>query len=225
MIWARVEERRNAPEVDKTGAEWIWSCGGGVNLQGQKFHFSSELPDTLAGIMLKGLQTFDETLFLFLNGKHSPFFDVLMYWASNEFFWIPLYILLFLFLFLRYKKFSWYILICVSLLIASSDQLSSNLIKNLVQRPRPSHVLSLAGRVHLSKAGAGGEYGFVSSHAANSFALALFLVLLLPRGNSAIKYLLIGWALLVSYSRIYNGVHYPGDVLCGILLGGMLAFI
>jgi undecaprenyl-diphosphatase len=175
--------------------------------------------------MLKYLQTLDEKSFLFLNGKHNAFFDVIMYWASNQFVWIPLYITLFIFLLHRYKKAAWYILICVGLMITASDQLSSGLIKNLVERPRPSHAVSLAGQVHLSDAGPGGEYGFVSSHAANTFALVIFLSLVLPREQRPLKYLLTGWAMLVSYSRIYNGVHYPGDVLGGILLGALLAFL
>jgi undecaprenyl-diphosphatase len=174
---------------------------------------------------MEQLLTLDEKLFLLLNRQHNTFFDPIMYWASNEFCWIPMYVLLFIFLLRRYGSFAWYIFICIALLITSSDQLSSNLIKNLVQRPRPSHAISLAGKIHLSEAGPGGEYGFVSSHAANTFALAIFLILLLPRQDRRIKYLLLGWAALVSYSRIYNGVHYPGDVLGGMLLGGLLAYL
>jgi undecaprenyl-diphosphatase len=175
--------------------------------------------------MMEQLLTLDEQLFLLLNRQHNTFFDPIMYWASNEFFWIPMYILLFIFFLRRYGSFAWYIFICIALLITSSDQLSSNLIKNLVERPRPSHALPLIGKVHLSKAGPGGEYGFVSSHAANTFALAIFLGLLLPPQDRGIKYFLFGWAALVSYSRIYNGVHYPGDILGGILLGGLLAYL
>ena len=175
--------------------------------------------------MLQHLRTLDERLFLFLNGMHNGFFDVIMYWISNPFTWIPLYILLFFVLYCRYGKFTWYVLGCVGMMIAASDQLSSNLVKNWVRRPRPSHVLRLVGRVHLSKAGPGGDYGFVSSHAANVSALTLFLVLILPREYNPLKYLLTGWAVLVSYSRIYNGVHYPGDVAGGALLGLLVVLI
>ena len=175
--------------------------------------------------MLHNLETLDQRLFFFLNGKHNAFFDFIMYWASDPYIWLPLYIGLAVYLYRYFRQAAFYLFFCILLLESLSDQLSSHLIKNWVQRPRPSHVEAYIPYIHLSKAGPGGEYGFVSSHAANSFALALFLALLLPRGNYAIKCLLIGWALLVSYSRIYNGVHYPGDVLGGILLGGMLAFI
>jgi undecaprenyl-diphosphatase len=173
--------------------------------------------------MLEYLEALDTRLFLYINGKHNSFFDVIMYWASNQFFWIPLYLILIVWLIRRFRKSAWYYIIIVILLEIASDQLSSNLIKNLVRRPRPSHVASLAPYIHLSAAGPGGLYGFVSGHASNSFALVLFLILTLPPACRNLKYAMAAWALLVSYSRIYNGVHYPGDVLCGALLGSLLA--
>jgi undecaprenyl-diphosphatase len=173
--------------------------------------------------MLEYLDALDKRLFLYLNGKHNSFLDVIMYWASNQFFWIPLYLILIIWLIRRFRKNAWYYIIIVILLEIISDQLSSGLIKNLVRRPRPSHVASLAPYIHLSAAGPGGLYGFVSGHASNSFALALFLILTLPPDYRKLKYAMAAWALLVSYSRIYNGVHYPGDVLCGALLGSLLA--
>ncbi|HEY4286551.1 MAG TPA: phosphatase PAP2 family protein [Puia sp.] len=175
--------------------------------------------------MLNYLNDWDTRLFLYLNGKHNGFFDVIMYWASNQFFWIPLYVCLFILLIRRFDKAAWYYFFCVALLEVASDQLSSQVIKDLVQRPRPSHVGSLAPYIHLSEAGPGGAYGFVSGHACNSFALAVFLILTLPPGYRLLKHAMAAWALLVSYSRIYNGVHYPGDVLCGAVLGVLLAML
>jgi len=175
--------------------------------------------------MLQNLGELDEKLFLLLNGKHNAFFDVVMYWASDQFFWIPLYLGLAVFLFRRLGKAVYYYYFCIALLITVSDQLSSNLIKNWIRRPRPSHVPALGSMIHLSEAGPGGLYGFVSGHAANSFALAIFLALTLPAAYNWLKHGMVGWALLVSYSRIYNGVHYPGDVLGGMLLGSLLAFV
>ena len=176
-------------------------------------------------VMLDYLDALDKRLFLFLNGKHNSFFDVIMYWASNQYFWIPLYLALSVWLIRCFRKSAWYFVITVILLEIASDQLSSNLIKDWVRRPRPSHTASLTPFIHLSTAGPGGQYGFVSGHASNSFALAVFLILTLPPGYRRLKYALAVWALLVSYSRIYNGVHYPGDVLCGALLGTTLAII
>lgn len=175
--------------------------------------------------MLEKLNSLDTKVFLFLNGKHSAFLDPLMYWASNKLFWFPFYALLIYLLIRWYKKRTALILVCIAVLITLSDQLSSHLIKNLVKRLRPSHEPALAGLVHLSKAGHGGMYGFVSSHAANCFALVVFLSLILDRRYRWIKYVLVFWAVLVSYSRIYVGVHYPGDVLCGALLGAGLGYI
>lgn len=173
--------------------------------------------------MWHNLQQLDEQLFLYLNGKHNGFFDFLMYWASNQFIWIPMYAWLVVLLWRRLGKAALYYYLFIAVLLVLSDQLSSHLIKELVRRPRPSHAPGLIGLVHLSAAGPGGLYGFVSGHAANSFALATFLLLTLPAGFRRIKYGLIAWASLVSYSRIYNGVHYPGDVLGGMLLGVLLA--
>jgi undecaprenyl-diphosphatase len=175
--------------------------------------------------MLQWLISLDTRLFLFFNGKHNPFWDFVMYWASDQFIWIPLYALLAYAIWRRERKAAILYFAVVVVLIVASDQLSSHFIKEWVRRPRPSHEAALSGLVHLSKAGPGGEYGFVSSHASNSFALALFLSLTLPAAWRQVKWVLLGWACLVAYSRIYNGVHYPGDVLCGALLGCMLAVI
>src|SRR5882757_2480666 len=106
--------------------------------------------------MLQNLEKLDEKLFLWLNGKHNAFFDVIMYWASNQFFWVPLYLWLAVFLFRRFKRVAYYYYFCIALLVTASDQLASQVIKDLVRRPRPSHVLELSTRIHLNKAGPGG---------------------------------------------------------------------
>lgn len=174
--------------------------------------------------MLARLNALDTRLFVYLNGHHSPFWDPVMYWASNKLFWLPFYALILFLIIRHYRKASLWVILCIGMLITLSDQLSSHLIKGLVRRLRPSHQPALAGLVHLSEAGAGGLYGFVSGHAANSFALAVFLSLILPRRFGWLKGVLWGWAVLVSYSRIYVGVHYPGDVLCGALLGALVGY-
>ncbi|MGK9126151.1 phosphatase PAP2 family protein [Olivibacter sp. SA151] len=169
--------------------------------------------------MLEDLKQFDTELFLAINGKHNAFFDTIMYWASDKLFWIPFYAVIVFFLVRIYKKFTIYILLAITVTITLCDQTASGLFKNLVKRFRPSHEPTLAGLVHLSEAGPGGKYGFVSSHSANAFGLVTFLFFLLPAKYNWLKIILLFWALLVSYSRIYNGVHYPFDILGGAVVG------
>lgn len=174
--------------------------------------------------MIEQIKEFDTRLFLYLNGKHNAFFDSVMYWASDKLFWIPFYILIIYLLIKIYKKQSIAILISIGILIAMCDQIASNLIKNTVKRLRPSHEPFLKDLIHLSKAGPGGQYGFVSSHSANAFGLATFLILLLPKEYNPLKWTLAFWAVLVAYSRIYNGVHYPSDVIVAAIIGMILGY-
>lgn len=169
--------------------------------------------------ILEYLNRVDTELFLLINGKHNAFFDVVMYWASDKLFWFPFYAVLIVFLVRIYKKFAIYILIAIAVTITLCDQTASGLLKGLVKRYRPSHEPALADLVRLSEAGPGGNYGFVSSHSANVFGLATFLFFLLPSKYNWLKIIVLLWALLVSYSRIYNGVHYPFDILGGALVG------
>jgi len=173
------------------------------------------------------LNSLDTQLFLFLNGQHNAFFDPIMYWLSDRLFWIPMYLLIVFLILRHYKIQGVVILLFVGIVIALCDQTASHLIKNLVLRLRPSHEPTLVGLVHLSKAGPGGLYGFVSSHAANTFGLATFLTFVLDKRFNILKYWIFVWAVLVSYSRIYNGVHYPGDVIVaagiGVLIGWAVA--
>ena len=121
------------------------------------------------------LKTIDTELFLFLNGIHNAFFDTIMFWLSDKLFWIPMYLLIIFLMIRRYKMRGVLMLLFIGIVIALCDQTASHLLKNLVQRLRPSQDPALTGLVHLSKAGPGGLYGFVSSHAANCFGLATFI--------------------------------------------------
>ena len=169
--------------------------------------------------MLEQLKSIDTGLFLALNSAHSPFFDIIMFWASERWIWIPLYIFFAWLLYKHYGKRAWILILMAGLAVTISDLTVVHLFKNVLLRLRPCHEPSLAGIVHLVNDHCGGKYGFVSSHAANSFALATFLSLLLGKKIRYFTLLIILWAVLLSYSRIYLGVHYPGDVIAGAIWG------
>jgi undecaprenyl-diphosphatase len=169
--------------------------------------------------MLEHLKTIDTDLFLAINGAHSPFFDFIMYWASDKWIWIPLYIFFAYLLFKHFGIKAWILVLMAGLTIVFSDLTSTHLFKEVFHRPRPCHEPALAGIIHLVNGNCGGKYGFISSHASNSFALATFLALLLGKKIRFFTPLILLWALLLCYSRIYLGVHYPGDVIVGAILG------
>lgn len=169
--------------------------------------------------MLDKINRIDTELFIIINSKHNAFWDTIMLLASDKFFWFPFYLVIIIILIKTYKKKSIIILLSIAFLVLLCDQTASKIIKPLVKRLRPSHNPELENIIHLSKTGAGGMYGFVSSHAANTIGLVTFLVILLPNRFNNLKTVLIFWAILVSYSRIYNGVHYPLDIIGGGLIG------
>ncbi len=117
-----------------------------------------------------------------------------------------------------------YVGIFIGLLFLISDQTSVKLFKDVFERLRPCHEIDLSGLVHVVD-GCGGKFGFVSSHAANSFAFAIFSGYLLKSNYKYILPLMLFWAALVSYSRIYVGVHYPGDIIGGAILGSIVGIL
>ena len=129
--------------------------------------------------MLNRLEQLDQSLFLALNGCHSPFLDNFFWMVSDKYIWIPLYLFLVFLIIRKYKKQSWIIILSAITVIILTDQISVHLFKNVFMRYRPSHNLDLQGLVHLVNGYRGGLYGFVSSHAANSFGIAVFTVLIL----------------------------------------------
>jgi undecaprenyl-diphosphatase len=169
--------------------------------------------------LFNAIKEIDTQLFVFLNSKHNSFFDVVMYWFSHKLFWIPLYLFFFYLAFKKTGKQVWLVALATGLLIFLSDKISVHAFKNVFQRLRPCHELLIQANVHLQNGYCGSMYGFVSSHAANTFALAAFLSLLFQNRYKYFTPLVFLWAFFVSYSRIYNGVHYPGDILAGGLLG------
>jgi undecaprenyl-diphosphatase len=171
--------------------------------------------------MIETLNRTDQQWLLWLNSHHTAFFDSLMTFISGKYEWIPLYLVLLVFIILRYRQKSLWIILALVLLITLSDQFS-NLLKSGIKRLRPCRDPEIGHLVQLVNNYCGGRYGFVSAHAANSFALATFVSgLFRKKWVSAGLFL---WAAIVSYSRIYLGVHYPGDVICGALMGMLLGW-
>ena len=168
------------------------------------------------------LERLDQQLFLFLNSYYSPFWDKVMHAVSSITIWIPLYVAILIYLGFRYKRKFIIILLFIILAAALADQISVHLFKNIFHRLRPCHEPSLEGMVHLVDGYCGGMYGFVSSHATNSFNVAIISLLLIRKRWFTISIIL--WALTVGYSRIYLGVHHPGDVICGSMLGALIGW-
>jgi undecaprenyl-diphosphatase len=170
--------------------------------------------------LLDQLVSLDRSAFLAINGLHAPWADGLMHAVSAMGVWVPLYLFLLYLLQRRYgwKGLAWSVPV-IALMIFFSDTGSVVLFKNTVQRLRPCHEPELKGLVHLVHDRCGGRFGFVSSHASNHFAIAAFMVGLLKGVPRWATPALLLWAALVAYSRIYLGVHYPGDVIAGALFG------
>jgi undecaprenyl-diphosphatase len=168
---------------------------------------------------ISAIKDIDTQLFLFLNSKHNDFFDGVMYWSSHKYFWIPLYVFFFYLAYRQVGKRVWLVALAAVFLILLSDQLSVHAFKNVFMRLRPCYDPLIASQVYLLNGHCGGSYGFISSHAANTFALAAFLSLFFRGKIKNFGFFVFMWAALVAYSRIYSGVHYPGDVIVGALLG------
>ena len=179
--------------------------------------------------MFEKIEKLDKDLLLFINSLNTPFLDDLMWQVSHQLIWIPLFVF---FMFTAYRLFTLKSLlffgIGVGLCFLLADRISVMAFKEVFLRYRPTHNLEIKDQIHtyLKSNGEhyyGGQYGFVSSHAANFFALATYLFMTL-KNTSKWWLLLFVWALLIAYSRVYLGVHYPLDVFFGGLLGLTIGF-
>lgn len=177
--------------------------------------------------MLEHLEKWDRELLMLINKYHSPLWDVMMLNFSERFFWIPFYVILTGIIVYIFRKQTWVILLLIAVMITFSELITTFYFKPQVQRPRPCHEELLKEELHLIKE-CGGKFGFISSHASNTFALATFVFLLFRRKNPAAYRwwsLMFLWSFTVSYSRIYLAEHYPGDVIFGALTGILLGVV
>ncbi|WP_242582481.1 phosphatase PAP2 family protein [Hymenobacter telluris] len=173
--------------------------------------------------MIEALKSLDNWLLLAANRHHAPWLDELMVFFTERFVWFPAYFVLLVVLAYLVGRRAWVLLPLLGATVALADIISSRLFKPYFARLRPCHDPTLSATLNMVN-GCGGQFGFMSSHAANAFALTVFMALVLPRRYRVAQWLLLVWAIIVSYSRIYLAAHFPSDVLAGALLGSLLAW-
>lgn len=171
------------------------------------------------------LSDIDARLLLIVNGAHSPFFDSVMWCISGRWIWVPFYAVL---AYLLFRRMSWkrasICLVTIGLIILAADQTCTTLIRPEIGRLRPANLNNpLSSFVHVVNGYRGGRYGFPSCHAANTFALAVFMSLVIR--HKWFTVMMFSWAFVVSYSRMYLGVHYFGDLFCGATIGSLFAVL
>ena len=175
--------------------------------------------------MFEKLENIDRVLLLKINGLHTPLADDFFWLVSEGWLFLPLWIFLAIYI-VKTKKIKYFFLaaFCAGLTILFCDQ-SSTLTKVAVQRYRPTHNIEIKDQIHLVHDSHGGKFGFFSAHAANTFGVITFLFLCLNKVSKKYRLLLFICPLLVGYSRVYIGVHYPLDILFGYFTGVFWGFL
>jgi undecaprenyl-diphosphatase len=169
--------------------------------------------------MLDKLELFDRALFLAINACHASILDNVMYYISQIWVFAPVFAYWLFMVFKRYGLKKLFILLgFLVLLIVLTDQ-TANQTKHAIKRYRPSHNLEIQSQVHTINDYKGGTYGFFSGHATNTFGVAMLLFLIFSKESKLFRSAFFVWAAIISYSRIYLGVHYPSDIFVGLVVG------
>ncbi len=175
--------------------------------------------------MIEQLLQYDTELFIYLNSLGSKNWDPFWLAYTSKFNWIPFYALL---LYLIFKQIGikpmLITIVVVFFMILATDQ-TTNLFKHGLHRLRPCHLAEIIEKMRLVRSGCGGQYGFFSGHASNTMAAAIFIGLMLQNKFNYLVYILVIWAFLMAYSRVYIGVHYPLDIVLGMIFGALMGYI
>ncbi|MFN5911153.1 MAG: phosphatase PAP2 family protein [Bacteroidota bacterium] len=181
--------------------------------------------------MIEYFEEIDRNIVLTVNAWHSPAMDEFMWWISQRIIWIPFYLLLLYLAWRRLERKSFLVfLLCAIFTVVLADLISVQLFKEVFMRYRPSHHALLTDHLHFYRLPngdfyKGGQYGFISSHAANFFSLSIFVGFSLRKYYQRLIFVLLGIAVLVSFSRLYQGVHYVTDLLGGAVVGALIGFL
>lgn len=180
--------------------------------------------------MIETLEHIDQALLIAINRCNSPLFDEFFWYVSKAWVSIPMYVLSLYLLYRHYRgKRALILLGCILVTVALTDVISTQVFKEGVKRYRPSHHAEIGPQLHYYEESPGvfyrgGQYGFFSSHASNYAGFYFFLLPLLMRKENLWLWVIGAWGILVCYSRMYLGVHYPSDILAGLLFGGLFGF-
>lgn len=175
--------------------------------------------------MIDQLIAFDKELFIAINqGLSNPVFDWLLPVLRNPYTWAPLYLFIIVFCIRNYKKRGVILIAFLLLNFGLSDYISSTLVKKSVERIRPCNDIEFKENVQL-RVRCGSGYSFTSSHATNHFAMAVFMIMVFFKSWKPIRWIGLTWASVISLCQVYVGVHYPGDILAGALLGALIGWL